>query len=116
MDNERKKQLREQYANRRPDMGVICWQSGDSRWVEVSTDAAADYNCTSFQLQFGSWPNREMQQAYNKNPGSFQWSLARKLDYKEVSDDHHDDLQLLLLEYLDAFPDAKPMRPGRRFK
>lgn len=29
MNNEQKKALREQYEQRKPDMGIVCWKSGD---------------------------------------------------------------------------------------
>ena len=54
MDREKKKALREQYSNRHPKMGIICWQCGEVMWIDMSTDANADYNSTSFQLKFGS--------------------------------------------------------------
>lgn len=56
MDKERKKALRAEYDQRKPEMGIVCWQSGERRWIAVSTDAKADYNGTLFQLQLGSWP------------------------------------------------------------
>lgn len=112
MEKDRRKELKEQYANRHPDMGIVCWQSGDMMWAQISTDANADFNSTSFQLKLGSWPNREMQAAYKKDPGSFKWSLIKELEYKDLADDHSEDLEILLLEFLDEYPDAKPMRPG----
>ena len=63
MEKEQKKALRTQYDQRKPDMGVVCWQSGDKMWIAISKDARADYNSTLFQLRLGSWPNREMQKA-----------------------------------------------------
>ena len=116
MDKDRKKELREQYKNRHPDMGIVCWQCGDKLWAAVSRDAKADYNGTSFQLNLGSWPNREMQALYRERPEDFHWSLAKALDYEDYADDHTDDLQLLLLEFLDEHPDARPMRPGAKWK
>lgn len=116
MDKERKKALRAEYDQRKPEMGIVCWQSGERRWIAVSTDAKADYNGTLFQLQLGSWPGRELQKAFTENPASFTWSLLKRLDYKERDEDHRDDLELLYLECLDEYPDAAPMRPGKRPK
>ncbi len=78
MEREKKKALREQYDQRRPEMGIVCWQSGEKMWIAKSTDAKADYNGSLFQLQFGSWPNRELQKAFTEDPGSFRWSLLKK--------------------------------------
>lgn len=114
MDNEKKKALRAQYDERKPDMGVVCWQSGDRMWIATTKDAKADYNRSLFQLQLGSWPNREMQSAFTKDPDSFKWSLLKNLDYKERDEDHSDDLELLYMTCLDEHPKAEQMRPGRK--
>ena len=110
MDNEKKKALREQYNNRHPRMGIICWQYGDAMWVDMSTDANADYNGTSFQLKLGSWPNKALQKAYKENPEECKFSLIRELDYEDFSEDHTDDLKIMLMDFLEEYPDAKPMR------
>lgn len=114
MNNEQKKALRQQYEQRKPDMGIVCWQNGEQMWIAVSKDAQADYNSSSFQLELGSWPNRELQNAYKKNPGSFQWSLLKKLDYKERDEDHSEELELLYELCMEEFPQAKKMKPGKR--
>lgn len=114
MDKNRKKELRSQYDERKPDMGIVCWQQGENRWIAISRDAAADYNGSLFQLQLGSWPNREMQKAFTEDPGSFQWSILKKLEYKERDEDHSEDLELLYMLCLEEYPQARQMRPGRR--
>lgn len=116
MDKNRKKELRQQYQNRHPDMGVACWQCGEELWAAITKDARADYNSTQFQLSLGSWPNREMQQRYKEKQSEFQWSLMKKLDYEDDGEDYSDELELLLLEFLEEHPEAKPMRPGRKWK
>ena len=50
MDNERKKALRAQYEQRKPDLGIVCWQNGENMWIAISKDANADYNGSLFQL------------------------------------------------------------------
>ena len=114
MEKARKKELLSQYKNRHPDMGIVCWRCGDEMWVAQSRDAKADFNGTSFQLNLGSWPNRELQQRYRERPEDFQWCLLKKLDYEDYGEDHTEDLALLMLEVLEEYPHAKPMRPGRR--
>ena len=110
MDNDKKKALKEQYKNRHPKMGIITWQYRDNLWAEMSTDADADFNGTSFQLKLGSWPNKALQAAYKENPDECKFSLAAELEYEDYSDDHSDDLKIMLMDYLHAHPDAKPMR------
>lgn len=114
MNAERKKELRDQYKTRHPEMGVVCWRCGDRCWCMVTKDAKADYNSTSFQLKLGTWPNREMQKLYSEQSDAFVWSVAKTLDYEDIQDDHSDDLQLLLMEFMDEYPDALPMRLGRK--
>ena len=36
MDREKKKALREQYSNRHPKKGIICWQCGEVMWIDMS--------------------------------------------------------------------------------
>ena len=114
MDKEKKKALRAQYDQRKSDMGIVCWQNGEKMWIAVSKDAKSDYNSSLFQLQLGIWPNREMQKAFTDNPDSFQWSLLKKLDYKERDEEHSDDLEFLYMMCMDEYPDAQQMRPGKR--
>jgi len=114
MDADRRKELKEEYANRHPDKGLVCWKSKGRIWVMPSSDAKADFNGTSFQLQLGSWPNKELQKAYSQNPTSFVWTLEEKLDYKDPTEDYSDDLKLMLMEYMEKHPEAKPMRPLRK--
>lgn len=114
MDQKKKKELRAQYNERKPDMGIVCWQSGTDMWIAKSIDAKADYNGSLFQLKLGSYPNQEMQKQYTKNPDSFTWSLLKKLDYKERDDDHGDDLELLYMMCVEEYPNAKQMKRGRK--
>lgn len=114
MNSEQKKALREQFKQRKPDMGIVCWQNEEQMWIAISKDAEADYNSTSFQLQLGTWPNRELQRAYKTAPDSFKWSLLKKLDYEERDEDHSEELELLYEMCMEEFPQAKKMRPGKR--
>lgn len=114
MDNDKKKQLKEAYANRHPEMGIVCWQCGEKMWVSISRDTKSDYNGTSFQLKLGSWPNRELQAEYNKTPDLFEWRVLKVLDYKDYADDHTEDLELLLMMVMEEYPEAKKMKPGKR--
>ena len=114
MDNDRRKELREQYKNRHPKMGVVSWRSGERIWAGTSTDTNADHNGMSFQLKLGSWPEKELQKAYSADPQSFEFSVEKELDYEDPSEDHSDDLDLLMMEFLQEHPEAKPLRPVRK--
>lgn len=111
MNGERKKALRAEYDQRRPDMGIVCWRSGERMWIAITKEAKADYNRSLFQLRLGSWPNRELQAAYTAAPDSFRWSLLKRLDYEEREADHTADLELLYLLCQEEYPQAQAMRP-----
>lgn len=113
MDSKTKKALRAQYDQRKPDMGIVCWQNGEKMWIAISRDANADYNGSLFQLKLGSWPNREMQKAYTENPEAFQWSLLKKLEYKECGEDHSDDLELLYMMCMEEYPRHRRCAPAK---
>ena len=74
----------------------------------------ADHNSSLFQLELGSWRNREMQEAFNADPASFSWSVLKELDYEDRDEDHGEDLEVLYLLCQDEHPQAKQMRPGRK--
>lgn len=114
MNKEQKKHLREQYDQRKPDMGIVCWKSGDRMWIAKSLDARADYNSSLFQLKLGSWSNKEMQAAYSADPESFEWSLLKELDYEVRDEDHSEDLELLYMMCMDEYPHAQKMKAGKR--
>lgn len=114
MDKEQKKALRAQYNARKPEMGIVCWESGTTMWIAISRDTKADHNSSLFQLQLGSWPNREMQAAFTEDPGAFEWSVLKKLDHGDGEEDPGEELELLYMLCMEEHPDARQMRPGRR--
>jgi len=114
ISTDRKKELKESYANRCPDMGIVSWTAGGQTWVMASTDIKADYNGMSFQLKLGSWPEKKLQSAYNQNKDNFEWTVEAKLEYEDPHEDHSDDLELLLMEYMEKHPGAMPMKPSRK--
>ena len=95
-------------------MGIVCWQCGETRWAAPTTDANADHNSALFQLQLGSFPNREMQKLFTAQPEAFTFSLIRTLKYDDAAEDHADDLRLLMMDLMDEYPDVKPLKPGQK--
>ena len=116
MENEKRKELIGQYKERHPDMGVVCFKAGDRIWLDTTTDAEAYFNRLLFQLKLGSWTNREIQKAYSSNPEGCELKIIKKLDYKDLTEDHSDDIEILLMEALDEYPDANPIKTGKKFK
>ncbi len=115
MDNERKKVLKQQYAERKPEMGIISYRCGEQIWIEPSKDIKADRNSTLFQLKLGSWRNKEMKKAFTTHgEENFVWEVLKELDYEDPSKDYSEDLELLLLMCKDEYPNAQRMRPGKK--
>ena len=116
MDQNRKKELKEEYQNRKPKMGLVAWTNGTDLWVDLAQDVKAYYNSSSFQLKLGSWPNFELQEAFTKNPMSFTFSCLTELEYQEDETDYTEDLEVLLEEYLKENPKAKKGKNRKRRK
>lgn len=50
MDKEQKKALRAQYEERKPEMGIVCWQNDAAMWIAISKTSrqittAVYFNC-----------------------------------------------------------------------
>ena len=106
-EKEHRKALRNQYENRHPEMGVVCWKNREHMWIGASKDIRATYNGIEFQLKLGSLPNKALQAAYNADPDALEWSVLKHLDYEDPTADYSDDLELLLMEAFDEFPNAQ---------
>lgn len=99
MDPKRKKQLMEEYKNRKPEMGVIsfkCIATGES-FLGASTDTKADFNSNKAKLGFNSHPNKYMQKLWNENGGidGFELSVIEVLKYEDPKEDHREELEEL---------------------
>ena len=116
MEKDKKKQLREQYANRHPDMGIVGWQYGKRLWIAVTKDARADKNRSEFQLKLGTWPNKELQTLYTAHPEEFTWSYLCPLRYEDPTEDYTEDLELLLMDFMEKHPEAEPMKTGKKLR
>lgn len=99
MDAKRKKQLMEEYKNRRPEMGVIsfkCKKTGEA-FLGASTDTRADFNSNRAKLDFNSHPNKYMQKLWNEYGGinGFEFSVIEILKYENPNDNHREELEEL---------------------
>ncbi len=97
---DRRKELKEQYKNIRPDMGIfIVYSNSNSKcFIEIARDLKSRINRTKFQLEFGNHPNKELQKEW-KDLGekSFKIEVLEKLEYDEnnLKIDYTEDLALL---------------------
>ena len=110
MNQDRKKELREQYKNRRPEMGVValtCAATGDS-FLGPTTDAQAMFNGLRVKLNGGSHPNKRLQALWKEHgEAGFSMTLVETFDYDDPKDDHKAELELLRDMLLERDPAAK---------
>lgn len=101
---DRKKELREQYRQMKPDMGVLIIRfiTGNKCFIEGTQDLKSRINRYKFQLAHGSHPNQELQKDWNaQGAGKFTFEILENLDYDkdESKTDYFDDLALLQMDW-----------------
>lgn len=103
---DRRKELKEQYKNIRPDMGIFIVRpnSNNKCFIEIASDLKSKINRTKFQLEFGNHPNEELQKEW-KDLGekSFKIEVLEKLKHDENNSktDYTEDLALLKMIWLE---------------
>lgn len=105
MDMQRKKQLLEEYKNRKPEMGVIsfrCITTGEA-FLGVSKDTKADFNSNRCKLATSWHPNKRLQELWNQyGESGFELSVIRVLKYEDPKADHTNGLEKLLAQCMEA--------------
>ena len=98
MDMKKKKELLEEWKNRRPEMGVIsflCKATGES-FLGTSKDTKADFNSNRFKLLTGNHPNKRMQELWQQyGEAGFEYVVLKVLKYEDPQEDHTDELEEL---------------------
>ena len=97
---DRKKELKEQYKQMKPDMGVLIVKSNltNKCHIEASQDLKSTINRTKFQLKFSSHNNKELQKAWNEyGEASFTIEVLEYLKYDkdESKTDYSEELAIL---------------------
>ncbi len=97
---DRKKELKEQYKQMKPDMGIFVIRSNSNNkcYIEGTQDLKSKINRTKFQLEFGSFANKELQKEWKEYGGpSFTIEVLENLKYDkdESKTDYSEDLALL---------------------
>ncbi len=103
MDMKRKKQLLEEYKNRRPEMGVISYRclATNESFLGISKDTKADFNSISAKLAANYHPNQRLQELWNHyGMEGFELSVVESLKYESPADDHTVELEALREQYL----------------
>lgn len=98
MDSVRKKELLEEYKNRRPKMGVIsyhCRETGES-FLGISKDTQADFNSNNAKLTANYHPNKRMQELWNTyGQQGFETAVLKILKYEDPHKNHTVELEKL---------------------
>lgn len=99
---DRKKELKEQYQQMKPDMGIFIIRSNFNNkcHIEGTKNLRATLNSTKFKLEMGNHPNRELQKEWKDHEeANFTIEVLEQLEYDkdEVKTDYSDDLTLLLM-------------------
>jgi len=101
---DRKKELKMQYKQMKPDMGLIVVRpkSGNKFFLQATQNLKGFMNRIIFQLDTGRHPNRELQKAWQElGKNNFMVEVLEKLEYDEDESktDYSDELALLELEW-----------------
>lgn len=120
MENERKKQLKLEYALSRPRMGIVCVRhtaTGDC-FLLGAKNANAILNSCMFQAKMGSHPDKELQALFQQyGESAFDISVCRELPYDKKDPektDYTEELTQLLQKTLAEIPGSRIMNiPGR---
>lgn len=97
---DRKKELKEQYKQMRPDMGiyVVRCNSNDKCYIGSTKNLKGKINSTKFQLSSGGHPNYELQKEWQEyGEANFTIEIIDILDYDkdESKTDYTEDLETL---------------------
>ncbi len=98
MDIKRKKQLLEEYKNRRPEMGVIAYRciATNESFLGISKDTRVGFNSNSTKLAANYHPNKKLQELWNLyGMEGFELSVLKVLKYENPDDDHTSELEAL---------------------
>jgi hypothetical protein len=97
---DRRKELKQQYKQMKPDMGIYAVYSkiNNKYFVEATQNLKGKINGTKFKLGAGGHPNRELQREWTENgEENFAIEILEKLEYDkdESKTDYSEELALL---------------------
>ena len=101
---DRKRELKEQYKQMRPDMGVLGVRSKQENWyyIEGTQNLRATLNGIRFKLETGFYPSKELLKKWQEQgEEQFIFEVLEQLEYgkDETKTDYSDDLALLVMEW-----------------
>ena len=101
---DRRKELKEQYKQMKPDMGIFIIRSNLSNkcHIEGTQNLRAALNGARFKLEAGGYQNRELQKDWKEHgEKNFTIEVLKNLEYDkdETKTDYSDDLAILLMDW-----------------
>lgn len=99
---ERRRELKRQYKNMKPDMGLymISSKSNNKCFIEATQNLKGTINGAKFKLEAGNHPNKELQKEWKlKGEKEFTIEIIEQLSYDkdESKTDYSEELALLKL-------------------
>ncbi len=103
---DRKKELKLQYKQMRPKMGIFIIRSqvNNKCYIEATKNINTTINGAEFKLKSGNHPNRELQKEWKEfSKDNFVIEILEYLDYDkdETKMDYSEDLEVLQLIWED---------------
>ena len=119
MYREKRKQMIYEYKNRTPEMGILSYKCIHTNEVLLGTanDIKAKINSNKVKLNSGSYPNKYLQELWNKyEADSFEIKIYKRLEIKTKEDKEKTlkKLDELLENSLKEVPEAKRMKKKKR--
>ena len=110
---DRRKALKEQYKQMKPDMGIFTIRSkeGSFQYLEITQDLKGTMNKTVFQLRFGSHPNKELQKTWKEmGEANLIIEILEVLPYNkdESKTDYSEELDILKLLWEEKLANTQP--------
>ncbi len=109
MDPERKRELKMQAREFKPQMGVVSFTSRKTgeTFFAVAKNVPAFLNRTRLQVETGTLRNKRLQELWRTGgEEDIDYAVVEDLDYEDGVTDYTDDLDVLLEECLAAHPEA----------
>ena len=114
MNQQKRRELKHQYQQAKPAMGVFAVHCGSETYIGWTTDLRAALNGMEIRLQGGTYMNRRLQEAYKADPASFSVERLEVLDYDrdESKTDYTADLIALQALWMEKLPDSHFLKPN----
>lgn len=95
---DRKRELKLQYKQMKPPMGIFIIRSkvNNKCYIQTARDFRSAINGTKVRLASGMHPNRELQKEWNDfGAENFMIEILQNLEYDELRIDYTEDLALM---------------------